>query len=174
MDRAQVAARPVRQRLHHGDDFGPADLTDHDPLQRHPQRGMHQVQERDLTCTSSGDVLFPVGLAAHQGDRLPVVVVGVAEKFVLGLDGGESAFRVELLQHRPQQRRLPRFLLPSDHDVLLGAYARAEKLPQDRIDRAQPHQIVQAGMRDAVPADDRIRHGSQTGDRLKAGAGPSP
>ncbi|CAM5674047.1 hypothetical protein SGRIM128S_00583 [Streptomyces griseomycini] len=130
---------------------------------------MHQIQQRHLTCAAPGRVLLAVGLPPDQRDDLPVVAVGVAEQLVLGLDRGESALRVELAQHRPQQRRLAGLLLPRDHDVLLRAHTRAEELTQDRVDRAQPDQVVQVGVGDAVPADDRIRHRPEPRDGLQPG-----
>lgn len=170
---AQVAARPVRHRLQHGHDLRPANLTDHDPGQRHAQRPVHQVHERDLTGRLTRDHLA-VGLACLHGNDLAVVAVLVGEQLVLGLQGGEPLVGVDLLEQGAQQRGFACGLPAHHHHVLLRAHARAQERLQGGVEHLPVHQLGQVRVAHAVPADRDVGARGDVDDGLETGAVRQP
>ena len=170
MAHVQGAQRPAHgvHRVEHGGDLPGANLTDQHAAHGLAQHVGEDAFQGDLPGGSPVQADIAMSFAGLDGDD-PVELAGLVQpQLPLGLHGGEPLPAGDLGGHRPHQRGLARVRRADDDDVQFRVDQRGQELPQDRVDRAQGHHVVEVDLLGAVPADHQHRRRGDHMHRRKA------
>src|SRR3546814_7027803 len=115
------------------------------------------------------DVALP---ALERDDVGGEVGVAVEAQLEVVLDGDEPLLGLDLVDEGPEHRRLAGVDAAADDDVLAGPDRCREVLAEREVDRAEPHEVLEEHLREAVTADGHRRapgHGHEGEEAAAAG-----